>query len=289
MLMKRQQMHLVVVFLLPILTLPSVADIAFSTSVMTATTTNGDDDATTAENNSNRRNTPSLFWRNLSGDIERKTLLFYRQFGMYLNRNKSRHNYQQQTNDEKQEMETMRLDCDYDDPLKIQYCPPIVNPPSHYVMQQRQRQRRRRRSIRRRRIEDTISETPKTRNLDDLVVAPTTCLDSPSDPECRQLFQQSHVPGALLYTGYIYDMPTGSTVTSIPSSSPFASVEPTRDDCYGMMVDGRFCRQASSMPSVEIQEEEEFFPSYKEYSSRLRPVLKIIKKPIQEQNSQESK
>jgi hypothetical protein len=62
---------------------------------------------------------------------------------------------------------------------------------------------------------------------------PTSCVD---DPLCISLFGETD------QNQFTSDVPSGST------TAPIATTEPTRDDCYGNMVDGRFC--TSEMPSI---------------------------------------
>eukprot|EP00797_Seminavis_robusta_P003167 Sro119_g058050.2 (331) ;mRNA; r:46759-47935 len=67
---------------------------------------------------------------------------------------------------------------------------------------------------------------------------PMKCLDQPDDPDCRQL-KQVIVPRSTLFT---------SAARKWPTAAPIATQEPTRDDCYGNMLDGRFC--SSEQPTI---------------------------------------
>lgn len=66
---------------------------------------------------------------------------------------------------------------------------------------------------------------------------PDECLQ---DPSCASFFTLTRSDD----NSYTNDVPSGS----VPTAEPVATTEPTRDDCYGNMVDGRFC--TSEMPSV---------------------------------------
>lgn len=167
--------------------------------------------------------------KKMEGSIQDKTIWFYRFLGKSFKKDKvaglTKEDY-----------------CDYDDPSKIKFCPPVV-PPPHVV-----------------KAPPTTAATTSTSSAGSgtKTTTPTPfspefiskCLDNPDDPECIRLLQDgpgnsgSHTSqgGANSQsTNYVTTMPTGT-------NENLATQEPTRDDCYGNMLDGRFC--TSEMPSV---------------------------------------
>ena len=105
------------------------------------------------------------------------------------------------------------LDCDYDDPVRVKFCPPVPDPRS-------------------------VQRLKKNRAQARELALPMKCLDDPEDPDCHRLLMQDKKAKSTMYTRYV----------SVPGETPLATMEPTRDDCYGNMLDGRFC--TSEMPSV---------------------------------------
>jgi hypothetical protein len=167
----------------------------------------------------------------LEGAVAEKTLWFYRHFGKNLNRNKI--------------VTTAAESCDYDDPNKIKFCPPAPMPP-HLSKQRSSGKPASAKS------KETITDAAKEEDF--AGISPlllTKCLDDPTDPDCVRLLQDDEAPaddasgsgsgGPPTPTRYVTSMPTGT-------SEGLATQEPTRDDCYGNMLDGRFC--TSEMPSV---------------------------------------
>lgn len=133
--------------------------------------------------------------QNLHDIAERKSLSWYRYFGETLNRH--RHHG--------------RMDCDYDDPDKIQFCPPEPRPPFHVKGRQKN-------------ISPWRSSSTNDKDKISSSSLPIKCLDSPNDPDCRRLLFGPPT--------FVYSMPTGTR-------APLATIEPTRDDCYGNMLDGK--------------------------------------------------
>ncbi|CAB9501807.1 expressed unknown protein [Seminavis robusta] len=142
---------------------------------------------------------------NIQRSAEERSLLFFHLFGSYLNRNRF----------------PDRLDCDYDDPEKMQYCPPVAPPPKHIRM-----------------VDDGTTRQKRGKQRRNVETLPTKCLDNPEDPDCR-LLDQVNVHRSTLFT---------SAGRKWPTAAPIATQEPTRDDCYGNMLDGRFC--SSEQPTI---------------------------------------
>lgn len=172
----------------------------------------------------------SNFLDKLEGVVETKTLWFYRYFGQNLNRNKI-------------VGATAENSCDYDDPVKIKFCPPAPKAPLHVAHRTQKKGAS---------AEAQDKADGKGEDKDDEMVgiSPLTltkCLDNPSDPDCVRLLQDDSVaagqttPQRRTQTTFTTSMPTGT-------SEGLATQEPTRDDCYGNMLDGRFC--TSEMPSI---------------------------------------
>jgi hypothetical protein len=84
----------------------------------------------------------------LTGAYERKSLMFFADFGSTKNRNKK----------------PGRLECDYDDPVKRKSCPPIIASPFAHT-----------------------ESAPKRKSAPVFPVKPVKCLVEPDDAECRDL------------------------------------------------------------------------------------------------------
>jgi hypothetical protein len=162
------------------------------------------------------------FLRRLEETAAKKTLWFYRFFGANLHPSKL----------------NIAKDCDYDDPNKIQFCPPALNPMAH---------------------SSTGSRNALAENS-----LPSKCLEDPDDAECRklrELFVIVGLPGMDNNDGppedddappvpaphsYVTDFPIGSISTQAP----------TKDNCYGNMAKNpKFCN--SEMPSVSLEPSEQ--------------------------------
>jgi len=201
------------------------------------------------------------FLNRLEGTVTQKTLWFYRYFGQNLNRNKI-------------VGATVDTSCDYDDPKKIKFCPPVPQPPPHVVAAFEARKAA---NNKKKKTENKGGNNSSNNHYDDnhkgdeaatgqdesdatAVISPealTKCLDNPEDPACLRLLAGDEKgslkknvgkPGfgaVASRTNYVTQMPTG---TPTGTSVGLATQEPTRDDCYGNMLDGRFC--TSEMPSI---------------------------------------
>ena len=165
----------------------------------------------------------SGFLEKLEGAVAEKTIWFYRHFGANLNRNKI-------------VGASAENSCDYDDPEKIKFCPPAPGAP-HLVNQQKKTKGK-----------PVVSDEKTEEEISPLAL--TKCLDDPTDPDCVRLLQddgrrkaeeRAAASVAPKSTNYVTQMPTGV-------NEGLATQEPTRDDCYGNMLDGRFC--TSEMPSI---------------------------------------
>lgn len=174
------------------------------------------------------------FLDQLENVVEDKTLWFYRYFGSHLNRNK---------------IVGVSADtsCDYDDPEKIKFCPPMPKSPFPDAKGQRKKISTAPKATAK---ALTNTENEQQEEKDDLGgISPlllTKCLDNPADPDCVRLLQDGTTQAASAEvkpksTNFVTSMPTGT-------SENLATQEPTRDDCYGNMLDGRFC--TSEMPSI---------------------------------------
>jgi hypothetical protein len=169
----------------------------------------------------------SNFLDRLEGAVAEKTLWFYRHFGQNLNRNKI--------------ITSAENSCDYDDPAKIKFCPPVPVPP-HLAKQSAAAKR----TSAKKEATSAAKEEELYAGISPLAL--TKCLDDPTDPDCVRLLQDDEedepdAAGSVAprSTNYVTSMPTGT-------SEGLATQEPTRDDCYGNMLDGRFC--TSEMPSI---------------------------------------
>jgi hypothetical protein len=200
----------------------------------------------------------------IPGVLERKSLSFFSHFGTNLNRNKM----------------AIRLDCNYDDPVRRKLCPPIVaNPfPPNFAFPVEDEakasatgfanesdQEAVRESVETEVSSAFTSSNATTQSLDPLVHSNhalaqfARCLEDPDDPECRELHRQNGPSKSFLAT----DPPSAAradfrTLRGLQrglngdlkedvDDFGIATLAPTKDDCYGNMVDERFC--ASSMPS----------------------------------------
>ena len=85
------------------------------------------------------------FLRSLEETVEKKTLWFYRFFGASLHPSKV----------------NLAKDCDYDDPNKIKFCPPALNPMAY--------------------ANPNLATSSAEESL------PSKCLEDPDDPECIEL------------------------------------------------------------------------------------------------------
>jgi len=190
----------------------------------------------------------------LEGAAAQKTLWFYRYFGSNLNRNKIENLSQ-----------SVDTSCDYDDPTKIKYCPPVPGTPLHKGGGGGKLKKYTQMAAaggEDGKAAESNPNMPNNNNKDGNIISPQDlikCLDDPEDPDCLRLLQDpsfeakgsgSVAPrgssggvgeAAPRSTTYVTQMPTGT-------SEGLATQEPTRDDCYGNMLDGRFC--TSEMPSV---------------------------------------
>jgi len=171
------------------------------------------------------------FLRGLEEAVEQRTLWFYRFFGSNLHASKW----------------NLAKDCDYDDPNKIQFCPPAVNPVMY-----------------------ANPNLPGGGGSGKSI--PSKCLEDPDDPDCgdlRQLLTNEGFPGmnSLAFNPFA----TGAgdkfggggapTTTSFVSDYPVesqATQGPTKDWCYGNMKkyhknspNGKYC--ISEMPSVSLE------------------------------------
>jgi hypothetical protein len=125
-------------------------------------------------------------------------------------------------------------DCDYDDPNKIQNCPPALSSmavyPNYFI-------------------------SPSSLSL------PSKCIEDPEDPECRRMMLQINFPVGIVdlpggvFTDRAPSPPVTSFVTDFPHGA-IATSAPTKDMCYGNMVANggvhhKFCY--SEMPSVSME------------------------------------
>lgn len=188
----------------------------------------------------------------LEGEAAKKTLWFYRYFGANLNRNK--------IDNLSQSVDTS---CDYDDPTKIKYCPPVPGTPLHKAGGFAGIGAKAKQAVGGGDNGKPAESNPNVPNDDNKdKISPQDlikCLDDPEHPDCVRLLQDTSASGRgevaprptdsagrgevanRQSTNYVTQMPTGT-------SEGLATQEPTRDDCYGNMLDGRFC--TSEMPSV---------------------------------------
>lgn len=176
----------------------------------------------------------STIIHNIPGVVERKSLAFFSHFGANLNRNRK----------------DGMLDCDYNDPAKIHMCPPIPAspfPPAHKSTSPSEKEM------------STSSSLSK-----DLVAK---CLQNPNHPDCAVLDEFPEDEGgndgsapvqapASAPESFVdrFLSGNGQPQTSVPTQLPVKSASttaPTKNDCYGQMIDPRFCR--SSMPSASLE------------------------------------
>lgn len=176
--------------------------------------------------------------RSVPGVFERKSLAFFSHFGANLNRNKK----------------DGRLECDYDDPAKIHMCPPIppspFPPPPSTPVKEKGAPSNDLPS----RKKGGAADDRKTASIPADLIA--KCLENPDDPDCVRLEEEKSEGGDAL------------APVQAPASAPAAFLggrfletqfpanvvqteAPTKNDCYGQMIDPRFCK--SSMPSVSLE------------------------------------
>jgi hypothetical protein len=111
------------------------------------------------------------FLDSIHDNVEVKTVWFYRHFGARL----SRHRIVGTTKD---------ASCDYDDPIKIKYCPPIGNAP--YLMNpNKSNTKNKNKEIH----QDGGSSSNNSNNKEPDPMGLMKCLDDPEDPECLRLLQ----------------------------------------------------------------------------------------------------
>jgi hypothetical protein len=146
-----------------------------------------------------------FFLRSLEETVEKKTLWFYRFFGSSLHPSKL----------------NLAKDCDYDDPNKIQFCPPALNPMIY-------------------RSQNFLSPEKSL---------PSKCIEDPDDPECRylrelQITKQARKTSRPAPSPKSSQRPNGAPITFVtdfPVGS-LATDAPTKDMCYGNMAKNpKFC------------------------------------------------
>jgi len=179
--------------------------------------------------------------------------------------------------------------CDYDDPVKIKYCPPLPKAPPHVLdkikRQNKENESENKNKNKNNNNDDTSESTTSTSTVHVHNISPkeliAKCLDSPDDPDCLRLLQtmeeadasgsvapRPSPPVAAATTGSPTENSNAAATTTMTTAAASGAVdrtsytstmpsgvheglatqEPTRDDCYGNMLDGRFC--TSEMPSI---------------------------------------
>jgi len=136
------------------------------------------------------------------------------------------------------------MECDYDDPVKRKYCPPVpvspfaVEAPAASVAE----------------TAASSADSPDAgakKSISAELIA--KCLENPADPDCRQLDEDEEEAGDVAapasapasFLGRFLESDGGFPAQVIKTEAP------TKNDCYGLMLDPRFC--ASSMPSASFE------------------------------------